>query len=111
MKRRFLGDGGLFLEADDAPLFIGLNDAELLGRLERGDFDGADGHVGARVAVVLEHAAVIHFVDVIAGENEDAFRALAAGGVDVLGDRVGGALVPVLGAAPLRWAALPSIAP
>jgi len=34
--RRLLGDGGLFLEADDAPFFVGLNDAELFGSLEAG---------------------------------------------------------------------------
>src|SRR5229473_4655100 len=96
VMRRLFGDGGLFLEADDAPVLVRLNDAELLGGLGGGYFDGTDGHVGAGVAVLLQHAAVIHFVDVIAGEDEDEFRALAADGVDVLVDGVGGALIPLL---------------
>src|SRR5712691_1300556 len=96
MGWRLLGDDGLFLEADDAPLFVGLNHAELLRSLCRGDFNGCYGDVSARVAVLLEHAAVIHLVDVIAGEDEDEFRALAADGVDVLVDGVGGTLIPLL---------------
>jgi len=50
----------------------------------------------------LEHAAVVHLVDVIAGEDEDEFRALAADGVDILVDGVGGALIPLLRDAHLR---------
>src|SRR5260370_19471233 len=96
VMRRLFGDGGFFLEADDAPFFVGLNDAELLGGLGGGYFDGADGHVGAGVAVLLEHAAVIHFVDVIAGKDENEFRAFAADGINVLVHGVGGALIPLL---------------
>src|SRR5216683_7540161 len=76
--RRLLRDCGLLLKADDAPILVGFNHTELLGSLGGGYFDGCDGDVGAGVAVLLEHAAVIHFVDVIAGEDKDEFRALAA---------------------------------
>src|SRR5712664_463797 len=82
--RRLFGDGRLFLETDDAPILVGLNHTELLGSLGGWYFDGRDGDLGAGVAVLLEHAAVVHLVDVIAGEDEDEFRALAADGVDVL---------------------------
>src|SRR5229473_1873381 len=100
--RRLLRDCGLLLKADDAPILVGFNHTELLGSQGGGYFDGCDGDVGAGVAVLLEHAAVIHFVDVIAGEDKNEFRALAADGVDVLVDRVGGALIPLLRDAHLR---------
>ena len=44
----------------------------------------------------VEHPAVVHLVDVVAGENEDVPRLLGADGIDVLVDGVGGAGVPVL---------------
>src|SRR5712664_4354376 len=100
--RRLLGKGGFFLEADDAPVLVGFNHTELLHSQGCGYFDSRDGDVGAGVTVLLEHAAVIHFVDVIAGEDKNEFRALAADGVDVLVDSVGGALIPLLRDAHLR---------
>src|SRR5712691_1585824 len=100
--RRLFRDSRLFLEADDAPILVGLNHTELFRGLGGGYFDGCDGDLGAGVAVLLEHAAVVHLVDVIAGEDEDEFRALAADGVDVLVDVVGGALIPLLRDAHLR---------
>ena len=47
--------------------------------------------------MLLEHAGVVHLVDVVAGEDDDVLRLLRADGVDVLVDGVGGALVPGLG--------------
>ena len=47
--------------------------------------------------MLLEHAAVVHLVDVVAGEDEDVFGLLGADGVDVLVDGIGGSLVPGLG--------------
>ena len=100
--RRRLGLGGFFLEADDAPVFIGFDDAELSGGFLGGNFEGGDGDIGAGIDVLLEHFGVIHFVDVVAGKNEDVFGALAADGIDVLVDGVGGALIPLLRDAHLR---------
>jgi hypothetical protein len=45
--------------------------------------------------VVLQHAAVVHLVDVVAGEDDHVLGLLAADRVDVLVDRVGGAHIPV----------------
>ena len=67
-----------------------------MARLGRIDEDGGQGHVGAGVDVLLQHQFVVHLVDVVAGEDEDVLRLLAADGVDVLIDGVGGALVPIL---------------
>src|ERR1700676_2414206 len=102
----FVGGGfrvmRLFLEADDAPIFIGFNDPELASRFGGKNFDGSYGNVGAGQHMLLQHLGVVHFVDVIAGENENIFGAFAADGINVLVDRVGGALIPLLGDAHLR---------
>ncbi len=46
--------------------------------------------------VLLHHLAVIDFVDVIAGEDEDVLRLLGADGINVLVNGVGGALIPLV---------------
>ena len=43
-----------------------------------------------------QHLAVIHLVDMVSGQDQDVFRLVGAEDVQVLIDRVGGALVPVL---------------
>ena len=45
--------------------------------------------------MVLQHAAVVHLVDVVAAQDDHVLGLLAADGVDVLIDGVGGAHVPV----------------
>ena len=62
------------------------------GRVGR---QSGDGDVGAGIRVLLEHAPVIHFVDVVAGEDDHVLRLLGADGIDVLIDRVGRPHVPV----------------
>ena len=46
--------------------------------------------------MLAQHAAVVHLVDVIAGENQDVFGLLRTNRIDVLVDGIGGAHVPVL---------------
>ena len=46
--------------------------------------------------MLLQHLLIIHFVNVIAGKNEDVVRLLAANRIDVLIHGVGRALIPVL---------------
>src|ERR1700730_5267289 len=91
-----------FLEADDAPIFIGFNDPELASGFGGRNFDGSHGNVGAGQYMLLQHLGVVHFVDVVAGENENIFGTFAADRINVLVDRVGGALIPLLGDAHLR---------
>ena len=55
-----------------------------------------------RLLVEAQHARVVHLVDVIAGEHDQAPGTFAHDGVEVLVDGVGGALIPVLADAFLR---------
>src|SRR5580658_8391837 len=102
MDARTLGVGGFFLEADDAPVLVGFEHAETSGGFLGRDFEGGDGDVCAGFDMLLEHFLIIHFVDVIAGEDEDEVGLFRADGIDVLVNGVGGALIPVLRDAHLR---------
>src|ERR1700730_1007635 len=102
LVRRLFGYRRFFLEAHDAPVFIGFNNAELQRGLLRGNLNGGHGNIRAGIDMLLEHAAVVHFVNVIAGENENVLRTLAADGINILIHRVGGALVPLLRHSHLR---------
>ena len=42
-----------------------------------------------------QHLAVVHFVDVVAGDDQDVFRVVAPQKVHILEDRIGGALIPL----------------
>src|SRR2546429_6011571 len=50
-------------------------------------------HIGAGVLMLLEHESVIHFVDMIAGEDQHMFGLFGADRVDILINRIGSALV------------------
>ena len=67
-----------------------------------GDFERGHGHIGAGIHVLLQHFLVIHFVDVVAGKNDDVAGVLAADGINILVNGVGGAQIPVGGDAHLR---------
>src|SRR6267154_2759568 len=99
---RFFWRGRFFLESDNAPLLVHLNHAKLLRRLLRGNLNRRDGDVRAGIDMLLQHAAVIHFVDVIARQNEDVLRALAADRINILINRVRRTLIPLLRNAHLR---------
>ena len=68
------------------------------------------GNVRAGIHMLLEHAAVIHFVNMVARQNKNVFGALAADGINILINRVGGASVPVGGHALLRRQQLDELA-
>ena len=92
--RAQVGGLGLLDEAGDLAVARDLDDAEA-GYIGGLNGQGGEGDVGAGVDMLPEHAAVVHLVDVVAGEDEDVFGLLGADGVDVLVDGVGGAHVPV----------------
>jgi len=46
--------------------------------------------------MLLHHLAVVHLVDVIAGENQDVLGLFGADGIDVLINGVGRALIPLI---------------
>ena len=71
-----------------------MHDAEADGLHPR-HLEAADGDVGALVDVLLQHQLVVHLVDVVAGEDHHELRAVVGDDVEVLVDRVGGALVPL----------------
>ena len=96
------GDVGLFLEADDPPVRIGFDHAEAARRFLRGDLKRGHGHIRAGIHMLLKHFLVVHLVDVVAGQNDDVARVLAADGINVLVNGVGGSEVPIGGNAHLR---------
>ena len=102
VMRGLLGSRRFFLKAHDSPVLVHFDDAELAGGPLDGDLDSGHGDIGARVGVLLKHLGVVHLVDVIPGKDEDEFGSLAPDGIDVLVDRVGGALIPGLRDAHLR---------
>src|SRR5262249_47973131 len=82
-------------KAHDAAVTIHVNHPEA-ERLFGFDQDSCQSHIGARIAMLLQHPAVIHLVNVIAGKNENVLRLLGTDGVDVLINGIGGAHVPVV---------------
>jgi hypothetical protein len=79
----------LLEKAGDLAVAGDLDDAEA-GDVGGLDGQGGEGDVGAGVDMLAEHLAVVHLVDVVAGEDEDVPGLLGADGVDVLVDGVGG---------------------
>ena len=57
---------------------------------------GRDRDVGGGVLMLLEHTPIIHFVDVVAREDDHVLRLLRADRINVLVNRVGRPHVPVL---------------
>ncbi len=96
-----LGVGGLFLEADHAPVVVDLEDAELVGALLR-HHRGTQSQAACVLPVAGQQVAVVHLVDVVARKDQDMTRAPVLQQVDVLVNGVGGAFVPLLAHAMLR---------
>ena len=90
-----LGVGRLFQKLADAVRLVDLHHAELRTLLQL-DRNAADRAVGLVVDVVLHHIGVIHFVDVVARQNQHQVGPGLLDGIDILINRVGRPLVPVL---------------
>ena len=89
------GECGLFLEADDPPVRVGFDHAEAARRFLRRNLERGHGHIGSGIHMLLEHFLVVHLVDVVAGKNDDVARVLAADGINVLVNGVGGSQIPI----------------
>ena len=98
--RAQVGGLGLFLETDHFASAAYFHHPEA-GHFIRTNRQRSQGYVGAGIVVVLEHQPVVHFVNVVAGENEHMLRLLRADGVDVLVNRIRGTHIPI-GADPLH---------
>ncbi len=81
------------MKGHDAPILVGLNDAEFAGVLS-GNRDGGDGHFRLFCHVKIDHAGDIHAVDVVATEDGHQVRIGLLNEVSVLKDGVGSSLVP-----------------
>ncbi len=92
--RHGVGGFGLFEEMRHPMRIVGFHDAKLVRFAERHGNAG-DGGLGAGGDVFLDHRLIVHFIDVIAAEDEEDIGARAFEGVDVLVDGVGGASIPV----------------
>ena len=88
-----LGIIGFLLEPDDAVISIHLHDAET-PCFFAWNSHRTDGEIRVRIGVRNNHSGVVHEVYVIPGEDERVRRALFLQRVDILENRVGGALVP-----------------
>ena len=93
--RHRTGRGRLLLEAGYAKPRIDLDDAKLVGFLDR-HRDGRDGHGGFALEMELDHLLHVHPVDMVRAEDRNEIRVVILEQVEVLKDGVGGALVPAL---------------
>jgi len=73
----------------------------------RGYGEAGDREVGVAAAMALDHGGVVHLVDVVAGQDQRIAGLGLLDRVDVLIDRVGRALIPVL--AILCWGGITSM--
>src|SRR4029077_15647292 len=96
MVRGLFWLGGLFLEADNAPVLVDFDDPKLPRRLFDGNLNGGDGDLRSGVKVLLKHLRVVHLINMIAEEDEDEFRTIAADRVVLLVNRDARALIPLL---------------
>ena len=84
-----------FDEIGDLPLFIHCHHAKGF-RLLAADFDTGHRALASLVNMVSQHQRVIHFVDVISGQNNHEVGAIAVENVMVLRYRVGSTAIPGL---------------
>ena len=92
----------LLTEAEYAPVFVGVNDAERRGfsdgNRQRGDTD-----VGMAAQVKINHLAHVHAIDMVGTKHHDEVRRKLFDQPQVLIDGIGSALEPFRSLAHLRW--------
>ena len=85
--------GGLFRKARDAVPLGGGEHAEV-ARLARRHLHHAHRDVGALLHVVGDHRAIVHLVDMVAGEHQHVLGVMRDDQLEVLIDGIRGAAVP-----------------
>ncbi len=89
------GFSGFSSKRDDAALFVDRHDTEFAGGLGKRHLKAADRHVRDSLYVKGEKRAVVHLVNVIAGQDQHEAWIVCANDVEVLVDGVRGAAVPL----------------
>ena len=95
-----LGMRGFLLEFQDAVVLIGIHNAEAAGLIQRHVQNG-NGTVRTRFLMLLQHLAVVHFIDMVTGQNQHVVRIITVDEIQILIDRIGGTLIPVCAVASL----------
>ena len=90
------GLGRLFVEFHHPEVLVGVEDAEA-GSLFHGHPHHGDGAVRLVLFMVSDEAAVVHLVDVVAGQDQQQFGIVAVHEIHVLENGVGRAAVPFAG--------------
>ena len=83
-----------FREFHDPIGFIRGHDPELVRAIER-HIDDADGDVRFALLVISDHRAVVHFVNMIARQDQHVRRIVRADELEILVHRIGGAAIPM----------------
>ena len=86
---------GFFLKADNALVGVDLHDSEFLCSVAL-DSQCTDGQIGLHVLVILDHRVIVHLVNVISSQNHKILGAFLFDGINVLVDRIGCPLIPIL---------------
>jgi hypothetical protein len=85
---------GLFLEGDDPPALVCLEDAEARRILDRNG-DHRDSDVGVLLTMVADELVIVHPVEMVACQNEDIARFPARDPRHLAANRIRRPLVPV----------------
>ena len=85
---------GLLIEPHNSTLVIHPDHAEAASLSQR-KLDRAHHHVGLLGDHEVVHLGIIHFVDVVAGQDKQKIRLFIVHQEQILIDRIGGPLVPI----------------
>ena len=67
-----------------------------------GNRQTANGNICPGGRMLLQHDFVVHFIDMVTGQNDDIFDTIAVNDIDVLRNGIGGAAIPIGFIHPLR---------
>ncbi len=88
------GNLGLLVKLVDGIVWVGVENAEAGSLLHR-DFQHRDGAVGVVFLMLGDHLRIVHFIDVVAGQDQHVIGIVPLDKGNVLINGVGRALVPV----------------